>query len=281
MGIITYLCIYTCLITGTLCTQNCGKIDLLFVFDTSCFHRNEFKELKAMAMQIVNNIEIGDDKVRVGAMTFARRISVNFHLNRYSSWQSVSNAIRWIRPQFGPDYLHKAIRKVNRNMLRASSGDRPDARNIIIFVTNALTRSRSSLIINDVDSLKGNGETEIYVLCFGPKANYQILRYIASDPDSQYMLCDPSASFLQFVTQFKELLCPTGCGSCSECQNGGVCVAGECQCANGFRGDCCDTPLCGTCLECVNNGTCINNACACPWFVTGVCCETDERCPVM
>ncbi|XP_067665898.1 matrilin-3-like [Haliotis asinina] len=281
MGTLTSLCIFSCMITSVLCSQNCNKIDLLFIFDTSCYHRNEFRELKQMAMQVVNNVDIGDEKVRVGAMTFARRKRINFHLNRYSTWQSVANAIRWIRPMYGPDFLHRAIRDVNRYMLTASAGDRPDAPNIIIFVTNALSRSRPSLVQSAVDSLKNNGQTEIYVLCFGRRVSYPTLNYLASDPDSQYMLCDPSASFLTFVTTFRDLLCSTGCGTCSECLNGGTCSGDMCQCTPSFTGTCCETAKCGVCDECANNGTCSGNACICQWFVTGTCCETDERCPLM
>lgn len=59
-----------------------------------------------------------------------------------------------------------------------------------------------------------------------------------------------------------------------ECLNGGTCIEGDCECAEGFTG-----PNCGTLIdpcadvECFNGGTCMDGNCECAEGYTGTNCE--------
>lgn len=59
-----------------------------------------------------------------------------------------------------------------------------------------------------------------------------------------------------------------------QCENGGSCVEGVCDCPTGFSGANCqyNDALCVG-VNCQNNGTCLNGACSCPPGYTGQFCE--------
>ena len=63
-----------------------------------------------------------------------------------------------------------------------------------------------------------------------------------------------------------------------ECQNGGTCLEGVCDCPTGFIGENCETDLCAT-ISCQNGGTCVSGTCDCPPGFTGTNCEiVDDPC---
>lgn len=87
------------------------------------------------------------------------------------------------------------------------------------------------------------------------------------------------SSFLTFATLLG-LLWFAGCKNpCKDvnCQNGGQCVDGNCQCADGFYGTQCEkqgVACAGT--YCLNGGTCVNNSCNCPPCYAGASCELNN-----
>ena len=61
------------------------------------------------------------------------------------------------------------------------------------------------------------------------------------------------------------------------CNNGGVCVDGNCQCTSAFTGTNCDvhTNPCDT-VACYNGGLCNAGVCNCPAHTSGPFCQTQE-----
>ncbi|MFK7772690.1 MAG: hypothetical protein AB8F94_11145 [Saprospiraceae bacterium] len=61
-----------------------------------------------------------------------------------------------------------------------------------------------------------------------------------------------------------------------DCQNGGICEEGSCNCPDGFSGVNCEIEdLCVTQnVDCQNGGTCFDGACDCPEGVIGSNCES-------
>ena len=55
------------------------------------------------------------------------------------------------------------------------------------------------------------------------------------------------------------------------CQNGGTCFEGDCECAEGFEGQNCQTKSCSP--KCENGGTCLGGSCSCKADFSGQYCQ--------
>lgn len=60
------------------------------------------------------------------------------------------------------------------------------------------------------------------------------------------------------------------------CQNGGTCVDGQCNCLEGFIGPFCETRDPCADINCLNGGVCIDGICDCPPRYTGVNCQEEN-----
>ena len=60
-----------------------------------------------------------------------------------------------------------------------------------------------------------------------------------------------------------------------ECQNGGTCVEGVCDCPDGVQGSLCERVDHCTDKECQNGGRCVNGECRCPEGFAGENCEKE------
>jgi hypothetical protein len=78
------------------------------------------------------------------------------------------------------------------------------------------------------------------------------------------------------------LLIISACDTCKsiECENGGSCESGECDCPIGFDGDRCETEdLCLTrVVNCGENGSCLDGFCSCNDGFSGAECEDEDLC---
>jgi len=59
-----------------------------------------------------------------------------------------------------------------------------------------------------------------------------------------------------------------------QCQNGGICLDGTCDCPDGFTGQHCETHSCET-LVCETPKICVNGECVCPPGYTGNDCKEE------
>lgn len=83
-------------------------------------------------------------------------------------------------------------------------------------------------------------------------------------------------NLLPLVFLFSSVFTLISCDECRkiECNNGGICAEGICDCPDGFSGTNCDTEdLCITqTVECLNDGECFDGACKCKTFYYGESC---------
>jgi len=73
----------------------------------------------------------------------------------------------------------------------------------------------------------------------------------------------------------------SSCGDCQgvDCQNGGSCNEGECDCLHGYSGENCDVADFCILLDrnCLNGGVCLDGECDCPTGFEGTDCEIVSR----
>jgi Mg-chelatase subunit ChlD len=72
-----------------------AQVDLIFVVDASDSIRIErFPQVINLIAAVVDQMDIGPDRARVGLVKFANTASVQFQLNTYSTKQSLISAIK-------------------------------------------------------------------------------------------------------------------------------------------------------------------------------------------
>ena len=71
-----------------------GRSDVIFVIDASDSIRIErFPRVTQLLTSVVEQMDIGSERVRVGAVKFANSTSILFHLNAYTSKHDVMGAV--------------------------------------------------------------------------------------------------------------------------------------------------------------------------------------------
>jgi len=77
-----------------ICSACSGRADVVFVIDASDAIRVErFPRVTRLLASVVEQMDIGSERVRVGALKFGSNASIQFHLNTYSSKHDLMTAL--------------------------------------------------------------------------------------------------------------------------------------------------------------------------------------------
>ena len=128
------------------------------------------------------NIE--SDDVRVGLINFASNVKVEFYLNTFSSKQEMFHAIDNVQMQGSMTNTPGAIRVMNDVMFTKKRGDRPDARNIGIILTDGGASIDVKQLGPESERAKLNG-IHLFVIGIGHLINREELKSMASAPYSK------------------------------------------------------------------------------------------------
>ena len=125
--------------------QQCPvKMDLCLIIDSSGSVRADSSPngLDNYALQLdflanmVASFPIGPDDTRVAAIVFSEQVILEFPLNRYNSLSEVQEAIRNVPYMGQTTNTKEAFRQADIRCFNTANGDRDDADNVIIIVTD-------------------------------------------------------------------------------------------------------------------------------------------------
>ena len=75
-------------------SADCQRADMIFVLDSSgSIGAENWIKVLEFVKAVVRDFTIGENNVRVGAVTFGTRATINFHLNEHFDETSLLNAI--------------------------------------------------------------------------------------------------------------------------------------------------------------------------------------------
>ena len=97
-----------------------GKIlDVIFVLDgSSSVQDNQFERLQNFVIDIIQELDIGENKTRVGALLFNEQPLIQFHLNEYFSTDELIDAVENIDQGDVPGtQTGKEIRTLRSNLV--------------------------------------------------------------------------------------------------------------------------------------------------------------------
>ena len=165
----------------------CGKAvaDIVFVLDDSgSVGKENFQKIKKFTIESIRSLKIAKNHVRVAAISYSTTAVVNFYLSRYNDHWSLDNAIRSIRYRRGGTNTHLALRLV-QSVFSKRYGDRPDAQNIAIVITDGVSH-RPSLTVLEANKLQKAGVT-MFSIGVGRRLKQSELRAMASKPTAQHI----------------------------------------------------------------------------------------------
>ncbi len=111
--------------------------DVVFMFDGSASNKH-FSWMKGFAHNFASQMDIDSGVFRVGAMSFDQGQNLAFHLNENGFQSEVMTAItsKPVNRPGGPSNVAAAFDAIRENMFTSQNGDRPNARDFIILMTD-------------------------------------------------------------------------------------------------------------------------------------------------
>ncbi|XP_033877227.3 collagen alpha-3(VI) chain-like isoform X3 [Acipenser ruthenus] len=164
--------------------QDSDKRDIVFLVDGTSAVRNDLGSIRDLITRVVNQLDVGLDKVRISVVQYSDDAKVEFLLNEHSTKEEVLSAVKRIRNKGGNKLnTGKALEYVSRNIFQRFAGSRIEE-SVPQFLI-LLTGGRSADDVFDpAERLKKN-----YVAPFtiGAKnADEEELKLISLSPEYSY-----------------------------------------------------------------------------------------------
>ena len=180
------------------------KADILFILDSSTsVGPSNFILEKQFMWNFINSLPIGQKATQVGELTFSTPVS-SFHLNRYTTKSELVRAISTLSYMYGHTHTEKALHEARTNIFRPWNGDRPDAPNIIIILTDGKSTDRTQTMI-EASLLRLTG-TRIISVGLG-QPDMTELMMLASSPEDVFTVDYFNLPSQQFRNRILNAIC--------------------------------------------------------------------------
>lgn len=162
-----------------------NKTDVLFLLDSS----NSFNELKFMhAIQLILDTvaefrNVGPNGTQVSLVQYNSEPYLEFSLRKHNCKQWLTEDIADTDYMQGGSMLGKAVEKVSRFAFTKNRGDRPDAENVLVILTDGRSDDR---IQEPVEIAKKNNLTVLVIATL--EANPKYLMELAGSMDNVFQL---------------------------------------------------------------------------------------------
>ncbi|XP_036357551.1 uncharacterized protein LOC115209496 [Octopus sinensis] len=260
--------------------------DVMFVLDESgSVGSNNYKKMKEFVNHIVKSFPIGPKHVRVGAIRFAKVTTPQFALNSYNDKNLVLKGINSIPYRGGNTKTHKALNYLRTTSFTQAAGDRKDAPNIAIILTDGKSNNQRETI-TAARKLR-NANVIVFAIGIGNNLNELELKEIGNSPTDKYVFTVKDFDALKSIeSELIKKTCEADPCDAKPCKNSGVCKSKgnsyTCTCKTGYSGENCDKVDPCAASPCKNGGVCESNGnsykCTCKAGYSGTNCDTVDPC---
>ena len=117
------------------------QADIVFLIDSSGsieFNRQgDYQAELNFVTNVINGFgQVGDNGIRVGLVLFGTRAESRFYLRQSTSKEAVTRAVSSLTYLAAETNIAEAFRVAREEQFTAQNGDRPNAPNVIIIVTD-------------------------------------------------------------------------------------------------------------------------------------------------
>ncbi len=165
----------------------------MFLVDSSgSIQRNNWQTILDFMKNIVRDFPIGQNNVRVGVAIFGNDVQPIFQLNTYSTQSQILSAIDRIPFLDQTTNTPAAIRYARTVMFTPQNGDRPNAPNSVIIISDGVPRVPTNVyeaqrLTLQETSLAKNQGIKLFTIGIGPELTRDFLVQMANQPSSQYV----------------------------------------------------------------------------------------------
>ncbi|XP_030611183.1 scavenger receptor cysteine-rich type 1 protein M130-like [Archocentrus centrarchus] len=137
------------------------KADLVMLVDESWSISNkDFKSIQLFLKSVVNNLNIGPDRVQIGLTLYSDTPRTMWHLNTYQTKQPLLKAIADLTQFGGGTRTGKALRHILHHQFKPNVGMRPDSKKTAVLITDGESQDE---VLLPSKNLKDTG-IEIYCI---------------------------------------------------------------------------------------------------------------------
>ena len=155
--------------------ENDPVADIVFLMDSSgsivnpnpqspeSFPEN-YDSLRAFIGHIIERLEIGENAFRVGLVRFSNKAETIFPLNYYYNKKKMVGVVNNIPYVGGTTNTSGALRETLENQFKLENGDRPNAPNVAILITDGNPNVDELRTTSDAEAVRRAG---IYLMAIG------------------------------------------------------------------------------------------------------------------
>ncbi|CAD5119952.1 DgyrCDS8533 [Dimorphilus gyrociliatus] len=244
----SYECSCTVGWTGKNCDRSCSigdKVDYAIAIDSSgSIRESRFILVLEEVKKIIDKMQISNEKAKISLVKFSDDAEIIFPLNRYNKKEDILQAVENVRYTHGKTNIAAVLRLVRETVFNSNNGDRADAPNILLLISDGSPTVEESATIPEAIETRQNGIT-IQMVTIEKKIDL-MTKAIASKPYNSNIF------FVKRYSQLATLIDPIADGVCDKvnecspnpCQNGGQCIDGlnqfYCRCPALYTGKKCE-----------------------------------------
>ena len=140
-----------------------------------------WEKVKDFVKEVVNNLEIGPYDTNVGCITYGTKATPNFYLNTFLNKQDILDAVSDIKWKDQETNTSGALWFMNDVMFTASNGDRPEAPNLAVVITDGESNRDAHLTIPYAEEINEQKRITLFAIGVGSLTKQEELEAIASN----------------------------------------------------------------------------------------------------
>ena len=163
-------------------------LDICFIMDSSGSLAREYHKEKQFLNAVIDNLNLGENEVRAGVITFSYYVELSIKLNQFYRREDFKKKVTSIPLMRSTTRIDKALRMVQNEFFSVSNGARPGIPKLVILMTDG-TQSKGRDVVDPgdiADEIRSAG-IPVVVIGIGKGINAKELEHISGGPDTLFM----------------------------------------------------------------------------------------------
>ncbi len=153
---------------------------------------------------IVGDLPISRDYINIAVVEFSDIAYLQFNLNQYFSVSEVQRAIDNIPYIGGLTNITQALTTIHQNIFTYVGGDRQNAANIVLLITDGRSNMRKNEMLQEGSMLKQQNQAKLIVVGISSSVDSVNLRQLSSNA---YIEVSHFENLTQIVSDVTDAIC--------------------------------------------------------------------------